>query len=111
MEQPVGVSARGSTGLHAWMHMRGAVEGGSWLGPACQAAGALVRYLPSRGGTPGALTSAGGLSRVAGLVGLRQAVWMRGAARLLTEVVGQCCIMAEGLLLRLTRSDPMASCK
>ena len=61
-----------------------------------------MRCLPSRGGPPGALTSVGGLSRVADLAGLRQAVWMRQAAGLLAEVSGQlagAAFMVSGLLL------------
>ena len=73
-----------------------------------------MRCQPDRGGAPGTLTSAGGLSRVAGLGGLRHAVWMRRVAGLLTEVAGRlagAAFMVEGLLLRLTPSDLMASCK
>ena len=61
-----------SAGRHAWLHMRGVGRSGRML-----LAGALMRYLPGRGGAPGALTSAGGLSWVAGLVALGQAVWVR----------------------------------
>ena len=51
---------------------------------------------------------------MAGLAGLRQAVWVHRAAGLLAEVSGRLAgavFMVDGLLLRLTRSDPMASCK
>ena len=63
-----------------------AAGGGFWLGPACRAAGALICDLPGRGGARVAMTSAGRLIQLAGLAGLRQAVWVRGAAGLLTEV-------------------------
>ena len=55
-----------------------------------------MHCLPGRGGAPGALTSAGGLSQVVGLAGLRQAVWMRRAAGLLAEVAGRCCVHGRG---------------
>ena len=67
---------------HAWLHSGGPVEvrGCAWL------AWVLVCCLPGRGGPPGMLTSAGGLSRMTDLAGLSRVVWMHQAAGLLAEV-------------------------
>ena len=87
-----------SAGRHAWLHSGepAAVRGCAWL------AGVLVRCLPGRGGPPGALTSAGGPSRVAGLAGLSRVFWMHRSAGLLAEVSGRlagAAFMIGGLLL------------